>query len=113
MVDDALKPKVGMLLHMRSQCRHVDLLTPLVLRVCGGFQDGPAQYHGFWAGSAPNSAMEAASVLIALSSRQNRVAFWDCFESKKWNVRKAALDRLRDAARATRSGFGKLEGVGG
>ena len=30
------------------------------------------------------------------------VPFWDCFESKKWNLRKGALDRLRDAARAPR-----------
>ena len=30
------------------------------------------------------------------------VPFWECFESKKWNLRKGALDRLRDAARAPR-----------
>ncbi|RMZ53878.1 hypothetical protein APUTEX25_005624, partial [Auxenochlorella protothecoides] len=41
----------------------------------------------------------------------DRVAFWDCFESKKWNVRKAALDRLRDAARATRLAEGDYGAV--
>ena len=30
------------------------------------------------------------------------VAFWDCFESKKWNVRKGALDALKEAARVMR-----------
>jgi len=27
------------------------------------------------------------------------VAFWECFESKKWNIRRAALDKVRDAAK--------------
>lgn len=27
------------------------------------------------------------------------VPFWDCFESKKWNIRRAALDKVRDAAK--------------
>ena len=27
------------------------------------------------------------------------VAFWECFESKKWNIRRAALDKIRDAAK--------------
>lgn len=28
--------------------------------------------------------------------------FWECFDSKKWNVRKGALDKVRDLARAPR-----------
>ncbi|KAL6766815.1 TOG1 [Auxenochlorella protothecoides x Auxenochlorella symbiontica] len=46
-----------------------------------------------------------------LTIGDDRVAFWDCFESKKWNVRKAALDRLRDAARATRLAEGDYGAV--
>eukprot|EP00887_Chlorella_sp_A99_P000367 scaffold13.g367.t1 len=30
------------------------------------------------------------------------VAFWECWESKKWNVRKGALDAVKDAAKVTR-----------
>ena len=38
----------------------------------------------------------------ALTVGDDRVPFWECFESKKWNVRKAALDRVKELARAPR-----------
>lgn len=32
--------------------------------------------------------------------------FWECFDSKKWNIRKGALDRARDAAKKPRLATG-------
>lgn len=32
--------------------------------------------------------------------------FWDCFESKKWNMRKGALDKVKDLARTPRLACG-------
>ena len=37
-----------------------------------------------------------------LTVGDDRVAFWDCFESKKWNVRKSALEHFKGAARGPR-----------
>jgi hypothetical protein len=41
-----------------------------------------------------------ALVKTKISVADDSIMFWDCFESKKWNVRKAALDKLRAAAAA-------------
>lgn len=32
----------------------------------------------------------------------DKVPFWECFESKKWAVRKKALERVREMATTTR-----------
>lgn len=37
-----------------------------------------------------------------LTIGDDKVAFWDCFESKKWNVRKAALDHFKASAKGPR-----------
>ena len=34
---------------------------------------------------------------IKVAPDEDEVAFWDCFSSKKWNVRKAAVELVRDA----------------
>lgn len=34
------------------------------------------------------------------------LAFWDCFESKKWNVRKSAIDKIKDAGSQPRLASG-------
>jgi len=34
------------------------------------------------------------------------IPFWDCFDSKKWNIRKGALDKAKECARAPRLASG-------
>ncbi|WPT11227.1 Protein MOR1 [Picochlorum sp. SENEW3] len=37
--------------------------------------------------------------------------FWDCFESKKWNVRKAAVEKIKDVASVPRLALGDYSGI--
>lgn len=39
------------------------------------------------------------------------VPFWDCFESKKWNIRKGAIDKLKEAAKAPRLSPGEYHDI--
>ena len=42
----------------------------------------------------------------------DKIAFWECFESKKWAVRKKALERVRELASVTRCGLIKRSSDG-
>ena len=51
----------------------------------------------------PVSATTAPCPLSRQVGDDPGVPFWDCWESKKWNVRKGALDAVKEAAKkATR-----------
>ena len=52
-------------------------------------------------------ALSKSSVVVGDDS----IPFWDCFDSKKWNVRKGALDKLKDAAKVPRLAPGDFHDV--
>jgi hypothetical protein len=55
-------------------------------------------------------------ILATLAKEQvvvgdDKAAFWDCFESKKWAIRKKAMEKVREAASVTRcAGLGRRLG---
>lgn len=48
---------------------------------------------------------------ISLTVGDDAYMFWDCFESKKWNVRKAAVEKVKDVAAVPRLAPGEYSGI--